>query len=223
MTFDRTAANATWDAEVRPALERIADQIAPFVPSFHAAFDAVGKTDMSGADELAAIAAARKALNDAIEPHVAEIARLTGNSESNIWMMGAPKDEYDTWFTPAHGDPAEFVRNVARFRSFNTNFWTSQGWLGYGKGIDLPPPERLARERKELEAMGVDFALGYHSMPQPMRAILHRIGTERGYGPDDSSGNAAERYYRKLQWATTGSTEADHALPDEAPRREVQR
>ncbi|WP_404667129.1 hypothetical protein [Roseateles asaccharophilus] len=190
--------NTRWDADVRPALEAIADAIAPLVPAYHAAWAAIGNTGKTAMEELAVLAAARKQLNDAIEPHVAEVARLTSNNEGSIRMMGCPKDEYDTWFVHSSGDPAEFLRNVARFRSFNTNFWTSQGWLGYGKGIDLPPAQRLARERAEMEALGVDFSKELWLQTRDAQLALERIGTERGYGPTSGHHTAAGRYFGKL-------------------------
>lgn len=191
-------ASARWDAEVRVALEAIADAIAPLVPAYHAAWAAIGNTGKTAMQELAVLAAARKRLNDAIEPHVAEVARLTGNSEGSIRMMGSPKDEYDTWFVHSSGDPAEFLRNVARFRSFNSNFWTAQGWLGYGKGIDLPPAQRLARERAEMEGLGIDFSKEFWEQTRDARNALERVGNDRGYGPTSGQHTAAGRYFTKL-------------------------
>lgn len=206
---ERAAEDARWDDEVRPALERIAAAIEPFVGPYHAAFDALGKTDKSGSEELADLAAARKALNDAIEPHVDAVAKLTGNSADTIRMVSAPKDEFDTWFTHSSGDPAEYLRNVARFRSFNTNAWTAGGWLGYGKGIDLPPPQRLARERAEVEALGIDFTKGLHQQAPVARQALEVLAKDRGYGPDDMSGTAVGRYFSRLETAAASQDNSE--------------
>ncbi len=215
---ERAEQNARWDAEVRPALERIADAIAPLVPAYMDAWSRLGRTEKTGAEELDDLVAMQRQLNSAIEPHVDDIARLTGNPASTIRQAYQPKDVYDVWFVQSNGDPAEFIRNVARFRSFNVDFWTNQGWMGYGKGIDLPPPQRLARERAEAEALGIDFTKGLASQAGPARSALQSLARERGYGPDDMSGTAVGRYFNKLTDAAP-----EHDPSEDQPLREVAR
>lgn len=63
-------------------------------------------------------------LNAAIETHVDEIARITGNSSSTIRQSYAPKEKLDVWFTaPSLQSPSAYLRNVAKYQSFNAQFW----------------------------------------------------------------------------------------------------
>lgn len=108
-------------------LNAIADEIEPLEPDWKACFEAVG--DMDAYD---ALVAATRALNAVIEPHVDEIARITGNSASTLRQVYNPRDEIESWFGTGPGpgslSPSQFLRNVAKFKSFNIEYWKSKGW-----------------------------------------------------------------------------------------------
>lgn len=73
------------------------------------------------------ITSATAALNAAIEPYVDSVAELTGNSVSTIRQCFAPRGFGEVWFSNRGlSSPAEFLQNVARYRSFNPDYWAHQ-------------------------------------------------------------------------------------------------
>lgn len=65
-----------------------------------------------------------KFLNDAIAVMVPTIARVTGNSTMTLHSAFAPREPLDVWFRCAPDlPPATFLRNVARYGTFNTERW----------------------------------------------------------------------------------------------------
>jgi hypothetical protein len=70
----------------------------------------------------AALTASAAKVNEAIEPFIDEVAKVTNNSADTIRQAYRPRHAYHVWFG---GDrsASEFLRNVAKHSSFNTNFW----------------------------------------------------------------------------------------------------
>ena len=117
------------------ALNAIADKIQPFEAAWFAAWDAIGRTSKTGAEEIADLNAAAKILDVEIRKHLRTIADITNNSLSNIEMMARvhPDDvDFHVAFSGA-ASPSQYLRAVAKYRSFNQNYWTSQGWTGFTK------------------------------------------------------------------------------------------
>lgn len=109
-------------------LNEIADALEPFVGSWQAAWRNVGR----GADtatEMKELDRTTDALNAAIEPYVEEVARVTNNSVSTLRQVYAPRSAEDrrwhAWFSGS-SSPAQFLRNVAKHRSFNETHWAAQ-------------------------------------------------------------------------------------------------
>lgn len=138
----RMAAQASWDAHVRPALLAIADEVAPLFPPVKVAWAQIGRTDAGCMAEVQFLKDAIAPLNALISGKVAEIASLTQNSPDSIRSIGAPRDEFDVWFSGSQ-DPAEYLRCVAHFRSFNVHSWSARGWRGYGTELDLSRPATM--------------------------------------------------------------------------------
>jgi hypothetical protein len=139
------------------ALIAIAKEIEPAEKAWLAAWALDAATP--GKELEQAILSATKTLNQAIEPKVAAIAQATGNSESTIRSVYAPREFGHTWFTLGSASPSKFLLKVAEHQSFNEEFWRSQ--------------ERKA-ERCDLESR-VNFSLT--PMPARMAAKCIREGS----------------------------------------------
>lgn len=112
------------------ALNAIADEIAVVERPWLEAWaringDAEGVT---GEQLMADLNKATSALNDYIASKAHQIADITGNSVDNIRMGFGPREGgRDTWFDAYPGHTAShFLRQVAKHRSFNTNYWADQ-------------------------------------------------------------------------------------------------
>lgn len=83
---------------------------------------------VSGAQLFEDLKNAELALAEFISGKARQIAEITGNSESNIRMgFGPRKEGRDTWFDTYPSHPASwFLRQVAKYRSFNTNYWAEE-------------------------------------------------------------------------------------------------
>lgn len=96
----------------------IGNELQPFQDAVVSAFEAYADNPR---EQKAAWLAAVDRLNEAVEGYILELSQLTPNSEHTLRQAFAPKGQGDTWF----GDkPADFLRNVARYDSFNDKLWT---------------------------------------------------------------------------------------------------
>lgn len=89
-----------------------------------------------------------RGLNDAMDPFIGEIARLTGNAEPTLRQTYAPTDPGVQWFRAPSA--TEFLRCVAQYESFNLRSWREKGWQGWGKHPELADP--VSRVVQEAEA-----------------------------------------------------------------------
>lgn len=80
---------------------------------------------------------ANAALNAAFDPYVAEVAVLTGNSESTLRQVYGPKAMMQ-WFRSV--STTEFLRCVAQYETFSLSRWREKGWQGWGKHPELADP-----------------------------------------------------------------------------------
>lgn len=109
-------------------LNQIADLIEPQEATY---FNAWAKFSRSASmADYDAIDNAASRLNEFIESHIPEIAATTHNSTDTIRQVYRPRDEVSLWFAGTNS-PSEFLRLVAKYRSFNEQYWTTQGWRGY--------------------------------------------------------------------------------------------
>lgn len=124
------------EEEVAEALGEIADAIQPQEDALNGAWSAL--LALSGLDGWKGLIEACAAANAAIEPYVERIARLTENSTSSLrsfspairgGSLGGSGPEVAVWFNDRF--PASFLRNVARYRSFDEGYWPKRGWRGY--------------------------------------------------------------------------------------------
>lgn len=124
------------------ALYRIAQALKPAQERI-AAFVAAMQSPGLDADKWQALLDTVPEINAMIEPHIDGIAAATPNSAAVLRSAYAPTESADGsghlfW---THTDfPADFVANVARYQSFNEDYWTSQGWKGWG-GDEASKPE----------------------------------------------------------------------------------
>ena len=120
-------------------LNEIADLIEPFEAPWFTAFAVMGDPNdgKTGEQQWNELVEATRRLNDAILSHVAEIARVTGNNESTLRQVFCANKEDKVGNINAHfgGNPAwpgwgpsAFLRCVAKYKSFNTHYWDSQGF-----------------------------------------------------------------------------------------------
>jgi hypothetical protein len=108
-------------------LHEIADAIEQAEGPWRAAWNRISAPDATNTRELLIdLEKVENALNDTISNHVDEIAAVTGNSSSTLRSVYAPKkNEGGVWFVKsAIGmGPADFLRRVARHKSFNEVHW----------------------------------------------------------------------------------------------------
>lgn len=130
----------------------IADRVEPLEAEWHQAFSLVGRTDKTGNDDYNDLVAAAAKINAALEPYLDAIAACTGNGTTTIREVFAPKDEIGVYFggspsVPGFG-PAHILRQVAAYRSFNHEYWRSQGWVTPGKvaATEAVAPARTTRK-----------------------------------------------------------------------------
>lgn len=114
-------------------LFEIAKDLKPLCDEWNAAWNETANSDF-----VPRLVDVTKKVNDAVDPYVAEIAALTNNSESTIRQVYCPKkDDFgSTWFRSQKG-PAEFLRNVAAYESYNEKLWTQHS------GLERPPTHVL--------------------------------------------------------------------------------
>lgn len=127
----------TTESDKFHGLYEIAAQIEPFEKAWFDAFEQIltPGTRKTGAQEWAELVEATRVLNEAIEPHIDMVATITENNPSTIRQVFCTKKDdgsgnIDAYFggNPAHRGwgPSEFLRCVADYKSFNTNYWISK-------------------------------------------------------------------------------------------------
>lgn len=130
------------EEEVAEGLNEIADAIQPQEDALLTAWSAL--RSLPTLDGWNGLVAACAAANAAIEPHVERIAKLTENSTSSLrsfspalrgLSVGGCGREVAVWFNDRF--PASFLRNVARYGSFDEAFWPQRGWQGYERDRQL--------------------------------------------------------------------------------------
>ena len=118
-------------AEVQATFEAL-NFIAGLVEPHEAAWKAVWMEVLDsgqppGANWPARLAKACADLNAAIAPHVADIARITGNAETTLRSVYRPTSPICVWFVTGPSLlPSVFLRKVARHRSFNMQCWAQK-------------------------------------------------------------------------------------------------
>lgn len=109
-------------------LNRIAAEIEAHEGPWREAWAAMMSLDSkkSGDELTAAVYAATAELNKVIETKIQEIAVITGNNADTLRMVQRPKDEADVMFGSLSMPASQFIRNVAKYQSFNTDYWAAQ-------------------------------------------------------------------------------------------------
>lgn len=137
------------------------------------------------------------ALNAVIEPHVAEIARATGNSLSTVRSVFEPTSQLDVWFgSNPKLAPAEFLRKVARHRSFNLHAWRQKErheelQLLAAKAAAGGPLMEAFEAAHLIAAGGVPIVpsrgleRSSSGVASPLEQALFRLGVLRLYRPED--------------------------------------
>lgn len=193
-------------------LNAIADQIALAEPAWHQAFDEITSSEKSGAEAFADVVAATQRLNAVIAVHIPEIARLTGNSESTLRQVYCGGDEIAAHFGGSAGiagfGPAHVLRMVAKYQSFNTAYWDSQGY-------EFPWKARDEFSRSVVDAIG----RGEPIPPCGNVATLTRHDYARMRDADEVFQSELERVYG-VQGAADGRYRFSH--DDQSLQRSAQ-
>lgn len=84
--------------------------------------------NVSDAASFERVADAAKKVNDAIEPFIVPIARATNNALDNIRLFSPERHNEPgqpavaVWFVGNGSEPSKFLRDVAKWKSFNQQF-----------------------------------------------------------------------------------------------------
>lgn len=111
--------------------------------------------DTDATADVNAITKASAQLNAVIASHVKEIAYLTRNSESTLRQCYEPKEFGAAWFVGSGAIlPSKFIQQVAKHKSFNTNYWCDserrQARDALIAGFKESPPVALADAVKAI-------------------------------------------------------------------------
>lgn len=108
-------------------LLELADRLQPFQDELAALWARIMSPDAKATDCNNWLAK-RKECNEFVLSLASEIAKATGNHEDNIRMLLV----LPAVAMPAYFDsPADYLRCVAKYQSFNMNAWIRKGWEGW--------------------------------------------------------------------------------------------
>lgn len=113
------------------SLKLIADRLQPHQDVLARSWARFFAATVNANEEFSILRRSIAEVNRAIEREIPAIALATGNSERNI-MTFRPHgvdSELKVWFDDHN--PADFLRCVERYRSFNMSAWKTRGWKGY--------------------------------------------------------------------------------------------
>lgn len=122
-------------------LNAIADRLQPAQDRLRRAWAAYVAVTSGAGEAYSKLALVVASVNAEIAAVSDEIAEITGNAPQNIRTYapavrnGVVLDPMRVWFDDNY--PADFIRAVATYRSFNTQFWVSRGWRGFKASAPL--------------------------------------------------------------------------------------
>lgn len=108
-------------------LNFIADELHPCTTEYTKAFSKIFKFEYP---EDKRVYDRIREMNARVEVYINDIATITGNSIDALRQAYGPKKDGDVWFIDGAAlnqnvrTPEQFLRNVAEFKSFNTDSWT---------------------------------------------------------------------------------------------------
>jgi len=113
------------------ALNAIADRLQPHQEMLARAWSRFFGATANAVQELSILRSTIAQVNRAIALEAPAIAEATGNSIHHIrsFQPSGIDAELQVWFDDHY--PADFLRCVARYRSFSTATWRGRGWKGF--------------------------------------------------------------------------------------------
>lgn len=149
-------------APIHPCFEELNDiarAIQPHEAAWRAAWEQLLAPD-SRVGEIEKLREATAALNREVELRIPDVARVTGNNVDALRCGLRPADDLSCWFgcSPLR-PPSEFLRNVARYRSFNERYWAEaqrrQEREGFSLRAQRAPAVDAGTAARQIAAGGI--------------------------------------------------------------------